>query len=145
MQDVREAIATVLLGDSTLQGLLGSATNSVVDENDLTADPNLPWPLLVLKYDGSHPWNLHRYPNIFEEHWMVRCYDKNNGYKRIALALQRVQQVLNQQPLTLVSPTRSVLDVMWLWDTPDYYDNKFEAQNAGSRFRVLVVDSSFGL
>lgn len=145
MQDTRVAIASVLQADATLLGLLGGGANSIVDEHDLTSDPNNPWPMLILTYQGSKPLDVNRWPNVMVETWTIRCYDQDNGYSRIAAVLNRVKQLLNRQPFSIVSDTRGVLDMpTWTWDTPDYYDDKFFAENAGSRFRILISDSRYG-
>jgi len=138
MQEVREAIETVLQNDATVIGLLGQGAASIVNERDLIAG-GVTYPAIAVTTQGAHPFKANT-PHMQVESWTLRVYDQNYGYYRIDEIRARCKKLFHRQPLALTTPNLGVQDVNFAWDTPDYYDDKFRAENAGIRFHIVVVN-----
>jgi len=142
MDDVLNAIVAILAADTQLVGMLNSGAQSIYEERDLTGENfDTKVPLVTITSQGERPLLG---PDISTETVTFRIYDQNYGYYRIGQIRRRIKQLLHNQILNVTTPdTRSVLGMLWTWNTPAYYDDNFQADNAGIRFQMTVQDTDF--
>lgn len=148
MQDTRTAMVDVLVNDTILMGLLGEGVNSIINERDVTPSTGMKYPFIVITFQGARPFGP-QYPHLFLETWTFRVYDQENGYNTISTIQERIKKLLHRAVIDVATdPTlpsnqqKGILDINWVWYTPDYYDPDFKAENAGVRFHVMVIDQN---
>jgi hypothetical protein len=150
MQDIRTALATILTNDATIISYLGAGAASIVNERDIIGDDNPVFPIIAISTQGSKTLGGMR--DVTSEEWTLRIFNQNKGYATIDLVKYRCKQLLHDQPAALQAAmpksgeyflNRSVIGCQWVWWTPEYYDNDFNAENGGVRFRITMQEIAY--
>lgn len=136
---VRSQIFDTLRADPTLLGLLKAGTDGVINETEFTA--NSPLPCIVVHYLGPHAQqNL---PELENETWEVRAYDRDQAYYNIEKILERVRYVLHRKTLAPdIGGTSSGLEVMYGWKSRARHDVIFRADTESMVFIVPVLHTT---